>query len=113
MKMVAGEQRRTWMPRIESVTDTELLADLRPSATPADVAAPPADAIRPHRAWRTRSSARGKGSMHPKHGDRVLVSYTGWTADGTIFDSSVMRGDPRSSFRSTAASRVDGRRFSS
>jgi FKBP-type peptidyl-prolyl cis-trans isomerase len=37
----------------------------------------------------------GTGTRHPKLHDKVRVHYTGWLAsDGTIFDSSVRRGQP-------------------
>jgi len=94
VKMVAGEQRRTWMPAIESVTDTELIEIIARPVTPPDVAAPPADAITTPSGLAYRILQQGRGKMHPKPGDRVLVSYTGWTADGKIFDSSAIRGNP-------------------
>lgn len=38
----------------------------------------------------------GDGQMTPRRGDRVLVHYTGWLEDGTMFDSSRTRGKPAS-----------------
>ena len=38
--------------------------------------------------------SKGKGSVHPKATSTVKVHYTGMLTDGTIFDSSVERGDP-------------------
>ena len=35
----------------------------------------------------------GKGS-HPQRRSQVTVNYTGWTTDGKMFDSSVLRGEP-------------------
>ena len=37
---------------------------------------------------------KGKGSVHPKATSTVKVHYTGMLTDGTIFDSSVERGEP-------------------
>ena len=36
----------------------------------------------------------GDGKTKPKATDRVTVHYSGWTTDGTMFDSSVVRGQP-------------------
>jgi peptidylprolyl isomerase len=36
----------------------------------------------------------GDGGAHPKKGDLVKMHYTGWLTDGTVFDSSVQRGQP-------------------
>jgi FKBP-type peptidyl-prolyl cis-trans isomerase len=40
--------------------------------------------------------APGDGLASPRRGDRVLVHYTGWLEDGTMFDSSHTRGKPAS-----------------
>jgi len=93
-KMVVGEQRRTWAPRLETVTDTELIEIIARPVTPPDVAAPPADAIRTESGLAYKVLRQGPGKMHPKPGDRVLVSYTGWTSEGKIYDSSAIRGEP-------------------
>ena len=34
------------------------------------------------------------GTTRPANTDRVVVHYTGWTADGQIFDSTLVRGEP-------------------
>lgn len=36
----------------------------------------------------------GSGTEHPKANDRVKVHYHGTLIDGTVFDSSVSRGEP-------------------
>ena len=54
--------------------------------------------------------ARGKGGPKPALTSVVRVNYTGWTTDGRMFDSSVVKGEP-AEFSLTAvivASRVPG-----
>jgi len=36
----------------------------------------------------------GVGDQHPTANSTVTVHYSGWTTDGTLFDSSVVRGEP-------------------
>lgn len=61
---------------------------------PADVAAAPVDAVRtPNGAWH-KVLKPGTGTEHPTEEDMVVVHYTGWTTDGKMFDSSVVRGVP-------------------
>jgi FKBP-type peptidyl-prolyl cis-trans isomerase len=37
---------------------------------------------------------KGDGSITATKGDVVRMHYTGWLTDGTVFDSSVTRGEP-------------------
>jgi FKBP-type peptidyl-prolyl cis-trans isomerase len=60
---------------------------------PSDVAKPPENATE-HRGVFTRVLIEGDGEDHPEHDDIVTVHYTGWTTDGEMFDSSVIRGIP-------------------
>ena len=61
---------------------------------PADVAAPPADATVAPSGLASRQLEAGTGTKHPGPRSRVLVHYSGWTTDGKMFDSSVVRGMP-------------------
>jgi FKBP-type peptidyl-prolyl cis-trans isomerase len=61
---------------------------------PADVAAPPADAQVTSSGLASKVLTPGTGTDHPVPTDQVKVSYTGWTTDGKMFDSSVARGKP-------------------
>jgi peptidylprolyl isomerase len=104
--MVTGEKRRFWIPQALAykgqpgrpmgmlVFDVELL-DL-PTRPPADVAAPPADAKRTKTGLAYKVIKPGTGKVQPKATDMVTVHYTGWTTDGKMFDSSVVRGEPTS-----------------
>jgi peptidylprolyl isomerase len=61
---------------------------------PPDVAAPPRDASRTPSGLASKVIKPGSGSAHPSKTDLVTVHYTGWTTDGKMFDSSVVRGAP-------------------
>src|SRR5580692_8824828 len=63
-------------------------------AAPADVAAPPADAVKTPSGLASKVIRPGTGKAHPANTDHVTVQYTGWTTDGKMFDSSVPRGEP-------------------
>ncbi len=101
--MVVGEERRLWIPADlaygnssrpgtpegDLTFDVELLAIVSTPAvpdTPADVAAPPADAKRTASGLAYKSISPGKGA-HPDKDDRVSIDFTGWTPDGHMFDS--------------------------
>ncbi len=61
---------------------------------PADVAAPPADAVKTASGLTTKVVTPASGDDHPTKADLVTVEYTGWTTDGKMFDSSIVRGKP-------------------
>jgi peptidylprolyl isomerase len=92
LSMVVGEQRRTWVDD-NSILDTELIDIIPRPETPPDVGAPPADATVTPSGLSYKLIARGPGKTHPKPGDKVLVSYTGWTTDGKLFDGCALRGE--------------------
>jgi FKBP-type peptidyl-prolyl cis-trans isomerase len=101
--MVAGEKRRLWIPESLAyrgqrepkgtlVFDVELI-DI-PSHPPADVKAPPADAKKTASGLAYKVLKEGVGGRHPRPTGAVTVNYTGWTTDGKMFDSSVVKGEP-------------------
>jgi FKBP-type peptidyl-prolyl cis-trans isomerase len=105
--MVAGEKRRFWIPQELAyngmagrpagmlVFDIELLEiNPNPSTPPPDVAAPPADAKRTASGLAYKSLRAGKGGDHPVAKSDVTVHYTGWTTNGKMFDTSVVKGQP-------------------
>lgn len=61
---------------------------------PPDVAAPPADAVKSASGLASKTIAPGASEEKPAATDVVTVHYTGWTPDGTMFDSSRSRGAP-------------------
>ena len=111
--MVAGEKKVVWIPGKIAfgpnpppgapedglVVEAELLSfteAVPPPPTPSDVAAAPADAKKTDSGLASLVLAKGTGKEHPKASDTVSVHYTGWTTDGKLFDSSVVRGEPSS-----------------
>jgi len=101
--MVPGEKRRLWIPEALAykgarepkgmlVFDIELINI--PTRAPADVKAAPADAKKTASGLAYKSLTQGTGGRHPKATSQVTVHYTGWTTDGKMFDSSVVRGEP-------------------
>jgi FKBP-type peptidyl-prolyl cis-trans isomerase len=108
--MVKGEKRRIWVPASlaygehpttgapagDLTFDVEALDVMRapdPPAVPEDVKAPPKTAKKTKSGLAYRVLKPGTGKQ-PKATDTVLVHYSGWTLDGKLFDSSVMRGQP-------------------
>jgi FKBP-type peptidyl-prolyl cis-trans isomerase len=67
-----------------------------PAAIPAppDVAAAPADAVRTSSNLASKVLQTGTGTRHPRPNSQVTVHYTGWSTNGEMFDSSVVRGEP-------------------
>jgi FKBP-type peptidyl-prolyl cis-trans isomerase len=61
---------------------------------PADVAAPPTNAERTASGLASVVLQPGTGKEHPGLKDKVKVHYSGWTTDGKMFDSSVVRNSP-------------------
>lgn len=107
--MAVGEKRRLWIPEAIGyngaqgrpkgtlVFDVELLEILQsPEIPPADVAAPPADAkvTESGIAYKVLKAGPATAAAKPTRTSRVTVNYSGWTTDGTLFDSSVMKGQP-------------------
>ena len=67
---------------------------VKPIPAPEDVAKPPADAATTPSGLASKVLQPGSGTAKPGATDLVTVHYTGWTTDGKMFDSSVVRGEP-------------------
>ena len=104
--MVAGERRRFWVPEELAykgqeglpqgtlVFDIELLGVIERPEPPANLTAPPADAEMHKKGLASKVLQAGTGDTSPRAKSTVTVHYTGWTTDGTMFDTTVMRGVP-------------------
>src|SRR3954464_2711299 len=101
--MVPGEKRRLWIPESLAykgarepkgmlVFDVELF-DM-PNRPPSDVKAPPPDAKRTASGLAYKVLKPGIKAGRPSATNTVTVHYSGWTTDGKMFDSSVVRGEP-------------------
>jgi peptidylprolyl isomerase len=109
-QMVEGEKRRLWMtpalafgnmPGAPSgdgtvVLEIELLAIPEPPPVPKDLKAPPKDATKTTSGLVYKVLKKGTGTERPTAASKVSVHYSGWSKDGKMFDSSVMRGEPSS-----------------
>jgi FKBP-type peptidyl-prolyl cis-trans isomerase len=75
----------------------EPLQNARPVApkAPPDVAEAPADATKSASGLAWRVLSKGHGTAHPGAHDKVIVRFTGWTAEGEVIDSSIPDGEPR------------------
>lgn len=102
--MVVGETRRAWVPselgggKIPEgehfLFDTRLVDIVPFPRTPENLSEPPAGATRTDSGLAYEILEPGKGTEHPSRWSEVVVDYTGWTTDGKMFDSSVIRGVP-------------------
>jgi peptidylprolyl isomerase len=106
--MTTGQKLRMWLteplafagaagkPKGPLMIEVVLLDVIAPPATPADVMAAPADAEKSKSGLASKVLKAGTGTAHPKSSSNVTVHYSGWTTDGKMFDSSVLRGQPTS-----------------
>ncbi len=109
-RMGVGQKARLWIPGDLAygnepmggrphgmlVFDVELLAVQAapaPPPVPEDVAAAPADATVTPSGLAYKVLSPGHGGATPKATSTVTVHYSGWMTDGTLFDSSVVRGE--------------------
>ena len=65
-------------------------------AAPPDVSGPPPDAAKTASGLASKVLQPGTGTRHPRPTSTVTVHYSGWTTDGTLFDSSLQAGRPAS-----------------
>lgn len=107
--MVVGQKNRVWLTEEQraplkpgdpgglQILDIHLVSRTglpSPPPVPADVSGPPATAQQTADGVYYVVLQPGTGTEQPKPSGRVRVHYTGWTTDGKMFDSSVVRGTP-------------------
>src|SRR6266513_2602225 len=95
--MVPGEKRRLWIPEALAYKGARepkgmLVFDIELIGIP--TRAPSADAKTTASGLAYKVLQQGVGGRHPRPTGEVTVHYTGWTTDGKMFDSSVVRGQP-------------------
>jgi peptidylprolyl isomerase len=104
--MTTGQKTKLWLPEKLAfggaagkpagpiLLEVVLLDIVAAPATPADVATPPADAQKTKSGLTYKTLKAGNGNDHPAKSSTVTVHYSGWTTDGKMFDSSVVKGAP-------------------
>jgi FKBP-type peptidyl-prolyl cis-trans isomerase len=121
--MAPGEKRRIWAPeelafathvahhgtkmlhadppRVDLTFDVELVRILKAAKRPLNLKAPPREAFRTPSGVAILVLQPGAGTNHPSPGSRVTLNYSGWTADGQLFESTVTSGHPAIFFLGT------------
>lgn len=111
--MVVGEERRAWVPArlmvsgrkeehddgparpaVDVTYDVALVALQRAPATPVPLRAPPGSAKRTPSGLAYQVLSAGHGTVQPEPDGAVTMLHSGWTADGVLFESSVMAKNP-------------------
>lgn len=123
--MSPGEKRRVWVPeelafvehmahhgtkktlnadpppRVDLTFDVELVRILKAAERPLNLKAPPRDAFKTPAGVAILVLKPGAGTKHPSPASRVTLNYTGWTANGQLFESTVTSGHPAIFFMGT------------
>ncbi len=120
--MVRGEKRRIWAPselvapvrqrgttvphedprpKVDLTLDVELVRILKAAERPLNLKAPPREAFRTPSGVAILVLQPGAGTKHPSPSSRVTLDYSGWTADGRLFESTVTSGHPAIFFMGT------------
>jgi peptidylprolyl isomerase len=92
--MSPGQTTTITIPEKGYTIDTELIEKIDGPETPADLTAPPAEAVRTRSGLAYVVLREGSGEKKPGRRSVVRVNYSGWTTDGRLFDSTILRGQP-------------------
>jgi FKBP-type peptidyl-prolyl cis-trans isomerase len=122
--MAPGEKRRIWVPeelayvehvahhgtkmmhvdpppKVDLTFDVELVSILKAAERPLNLKTPPRDAFRTPSGVAIVVLQPGAGTKHPSPGSRVTINYSGWKADGELFESTATSGHPAIFFLGT------------
>jgi len=106
--MVAGEERRLWVPanltyraddddaptRIDLTAEIELIEIIKAPPTPKDLNAPPQTADKTPSGLAYQILEKGTGTQRPLSSSRVTLHLSGWTAQGNLFESTERGSHP-------------------
>jgi len=104
--MTPGERRRVWIPADLSykpeeapqgpalTVEVELVSITRAPRCPQDLTAPPQRAQKLLSGVTIDWLISNKGEVHPAMDSKVTVHFSGWTASGKLFQTTVMDGQP-------------------
>ena len=109
--MSVGEERRVWVPaelafsahdhdrtspKVDMTFDLALRELLQAPPVPKDLKSPPRAATRTPSGLALLVLKKGTGTEHPTDSGRVTLQFTGWKADGTLFETTRMANHPAS-----------------
>jgi FKBP-type peptidyl-prolyl cis-trans isomerase len=106
--MVKGQKNRVWIPEklltkrpgsppgglVMEFEVVDIKQMNQPPPVPKDVAKPARGAKKTAGGVLIKTLKKGTGTEKPTADKTVKVHYTGWTTDGNMFDSSVVRSQP-------------------
>ena len=97
-KMAQSGRAAAAMPKGQVCYEIEVLQIAKaandPPPAPSDVGKPPPDAQKTAKGVFYKVIKAGPGGAKPKSTEVVKLNYTGWTTDGRMFDSSLLRAQP-------------------
>lgn len=106
LELKKGARARAWVPADQVpknlpggptgnlVYEVEVVGVRSPPKAPADVAEPPKDAKKTARGVYYKVLEEGDSDVHASVDKNFKAHYSGWTTDGKMFDSSVLKGKP-------------------
>jgi peptidylprolyl isomerase len=109
--MSVGEERRVWvpaelafpahdhdrtLPKVDMTFDLALIDLLKAPPVPKDLKSPPRAATRSPSGLALLILKKGTGTEHPSDTSRVTLHFTGWKADGTLFETTRISNHPAS-----------------